>query len=282
MKSRHAIAAAVIAPAALAAAFMSGIVPDGPRPFTGEQEIAVATAAPLEVIIPTLSTNPPAPSAVPDQDVPAAQEPSVEVITETVTELIDENGNVVSRDSEQVVAPVPAQPVAAVPETVYGQVSARADDPCDSPMTTRPNRLYIPALCVDAPLTTETISDGFMTIPRDPSKVGWLDSTAAMSAGHGTSLVAGHVTYNKDKGALFSLKEVYAGAEIVTTDASNNRYRWAVSSLDMYDKDYLPTDVFDPGTNRRLAVITCGGTIVNMDRGRHYDSNVVAIALPVR
>lgn len=144
------------------------------------------------------------------------------------------------------------------------------------------NRLQIPNIYVDAPLTNLGVTDlGRMALPDDLRYVARLNTTAPLGADEGTTLLAGHVTWNRDHGALYFLGNVTAGSEVRTWDADGERTDWVVNKVKMYDKQALPDDIFDPNGKRQLAIVTCGGPIINLPNGGWtHEDNIVVVAVP--
>jgi hypothetical protein len=142
------------------------------------------------------------------------------------------------------------------------------------------NRVVIPSLYVDAPVTDEGVSDGAMSLPDDLTEVGRLESTSPLDAEKGSTLLAGHVTKGGQNGALFLLGTVHGGARIITTDADGRATVWAVTSVESVHKKALPSGIFETTGSRRLSVLTCGGPILRTSDGRwtHQDNIVVRAA----
>lgn len=139
------------------------------------------------------------------------------------------------------------------------------------------NRLFIPELSVSAPVVTATVDvAGSLSVPADPAAVGIADSGAALSDNAGSTVLAGHVNMDHQRGALWDLATVTPGASIITFDASGERTSWAVTSLTSSSKSSLPPGLASRSGDRRLVVITCGGQVHN----GQYDQNVIAVAVP--
>lgn len=144
-----------------------------------------------------------------------------------------------------------------------------------------PDRLLIPSLGVDAQVVPEPVAvHGELVVPGDPLVVGrWTDG-APVDGEVGTTLLAGHVNVTGlGLGALSRLHEVNAGTLIITTDAAGRPRQWAVDSLIVRTKDALPP--FPPTGERRLAVVTCGGPLLDTPQGRSYRDNVIVFAAPL-
>jgi LPXTG-site transpeptidase (sortase) family protein len=90
-------------------------------------------------------------------------------------------------------------------------------------------------------------------------------------------VITGHSVHGPATGALERIAELQAGATVlVRTDRRLLRY--TVTRVETLDKDALTVRaqrLFSPHGRARLVLVTCG----DWD-GRHYRSNVVAVALP--
>ncbi|GAB78344.1 Sortase family protein [Austwickia chelonae] len=181
----------------------------------------------------------------------------------------------IDRDPEA--APLPA---ATFDERALGHASD-PEPPDPTPIKTYgPRRLGIPALGIDAPVQDEDIAgSGALVIPGDPATVGrWRDGPE-MSATTGTTLLAGHVNFSGvGRGALAELHRIRPRELVVTTDAAGQVYRWRVSASSVHHKDALPA--FEATGRRQLALITCGGPVLQTGQGRSYRDNVVVYADP--
>ncbi|GAA1147272.1 class F sortase [Ornithinicoccus hortensis] len=144
-------------------------------------------------------------------------------------------------------------------------------------------RLQIPSIMVDAPIIDEGVTpQNTMSLPDDLSLVGRLETTAPLEAAEGVTLLAGHVTWRGDHGALYFLGEVGPGARVDTWDEQGERTTWAVSSVELFDKQALPDRLFTPDGERRLVLVTCGGPIIQLGGGDWtHESNIVVTAVPV-
>ena len=176
--------------------------------------------------------------------------------------------------------PVTAAPVEPIPDD--SSSSAPADpvgqmDPDDM----GPDRLYVPALRIYASLAPVRFSGGRLTVPDQPWRVGIDTESAGLSAGEGTTLLAGHVDLGGTPGALSPLAQMPVGARIYVTDEQGRRSDFVVSSLQQYSKVALPREIFATDGTRQLALVTCGGPVISDGMERHYRDNVVVTAVPV-
>jgi hypothetical protein len=144
---------------------------------------------------------------------------------------------------------------------------------CTAKAMTPPSHLFIPSLCVDAPLDQVGVGPEGMDVPADPARVGYLSTAAALDAQGGTTVLAGHVNYGSVQGALWHLTGLKPGALIVTTDASGAATRWRVYQLEQVHKQPIQGPRTGP---RELLLVSCAGKVV----GHHYEDNVIAHAVP--
>ncbi|GAA4894383.1 hypothetical protein GCM10025789_09560 [Tessaracoccus lubricantis] len=144
------------------------------------------------------------------------------------------------------------------------------------------SRLQIPSIYVDAGIVDQGVSaDNAMNLPRNLSKVGLLDTVQPLRARSGSTLIAGHVVYNGDRGALYYLGEVKPGAAVSTWDDRGRRQEWVVSGVHLYRQTELPDELFATDGERRLYLVTCGGDFIRTSRGWLYSDNIVVTAVPV-
>lgn len=184
-------------------------------------------------------------------------------------------------------------PAAPVPTTTFDHRAAEAvaigpstptSDPTPDPVVLEPARLRIPALGVDAAVRAESVTaTGELVVPGDPAVLGsWTAGEAgeASAAPDGVLVIAGHVDMRGDLGALHDLAEVSPGTQIDLVGAGGGVEHWRVDALEVRGKDDLPD--FSATGPRRLAVVTCGGPVVDTATGRGYRDNVIAWATPAR
>lgn len=88
---------------------------------------------------------------------------------------------------------------------------------CRMPMALAPNHVYVPALCVAAPLVAEKSFDGFVEVPTNLSTVGWYDQASPPGAHLGSTVLVGHVSYNGAVGALGNLATAQSGDIVIVT-----------------------------------------------------------------
>lgn len=151
-------------------------------------------------------------------------------------------------------------------------------------------RLQVPSIYVDAGIVSESISasdrdqygQSVMELPDSLGDVGWLNTTAALRSTEGTTLLAGHVTVEGVHGAVYFLGLTEPGALVKTTDADGRMSRWVITEVTNYAKTALPEDIFRPTGPRQLAIVTCGGEVVQLPDGSwSHEENIVVRAVPV-
>lgn len=143
----------------------------------------------------------------------------------------------------------------------------------------RPSRIIIESISVDHPVVPVGLNpDGSMEIPEDVDEIGWYHP--GVKPGElGSAVLAGHVdSAVQGPGALFDLRLIEIGAEIIIEDESGVSRTWVVHDVKRYDKNEIPIEdifVWD-GDSEDIALITCGG---EFDRtARSYRDNIVVYA----
>lgn len=138
-----------------------------------------------------------------------------------------------------------------------------------------PTRIQIPSIKVDASMVDVGLKgDGEMDTPdADPDQAGWF--TGAHTPGSpGTSIVVGHVTWNREPTVFFKLGELQRGDRITVTRKDGSTATFAVRKRSTFPKDAFPTkEIFRQAADPELTLITCGG---RYDTSTHsYGSNVI-------
>jgi hypothetical protein len=186
---------------------------------------------------------------------------------------------------------------ADLPETVLGRpeiitgpgvaVFGAEGAPLTIPAAEAPTQISIPALQIQAPISSDTISvpTGQMQIPVDIHRVGWWQDGAAPADPSGTTLVFGHINHvNEGPGAFAALALAGAGklsvlGDQVTVRTRNGKlYEYRITSVSRMPKANLPTSVFTKSGARKLVMVTCGGAYDAATH--HYVDNIVVTAVP--
>lgn len=169
-------------------------------------------------------------------------------------------------------APLPSDPsMAALRESAAAHPTA-ADEPPQWEMV-------IPSLGIRAHLVPVTIQNSVFPVPSDPRDVGISTTGAALCANTGITLMAGHVSNQGARGALWPLAATVRGTRLAVRCPNGNvgHYR-AIGTPQVVAKADLPNLQRRSGPPT-LIVVTCGGP-VRAD-GHHAD-NVVATFVPER
>lgn len=130
-----------------------------------------------------------------------------------------------------------------------------------TPTIPQPVSVYIPKIEVAAPIEpVGTDENGKMQLPQNIDVVGWY-SQGFKPGEPGNAVVAGHLDSATGEGAIFyNLKSVEPGDEIIITDQTGKKYRFAVTEKVVYPYDQVPIDtVFGKSSKKRLNLITCTG-----------------------
>lgn len=144
-----------------------------------------------------------------------------------------------------------------------------------------PDRLVVPSIDIDAPLTATGVGeDGAFVPPEHPAELGWW-SGVRPGAGAGSVLVAGHLDARRyGQGPLARIVDLRPGDLATVTGSGATRRTYVVRGVSTFPKDALPAaDLFGSDGPERLVLVTCGGTF--SQESRHWDSNVVAVLDPV-
>lgn len=159
----------------------------------------------------------------------------------------------------------------------------RADaDRQDKRAATRPARIMIPAIGMDAPLMGIGLDEGRRPIvPRHD--VAWYSDSAV--PGDGSNIILwGHVLRflaTPDIPAPFArVRELRPGAEIILVSADNKRRRYRVTQQVQVKPNAL--DYLRPTTDERITLVSCIGDRVVNNGVVSLDQRLITIAEPIR
>ncbi|WP_217139802.1 class F sortase [Streptomyces sp. AC627_RSS907] len=177
--------------------------------------------------------------------------------------------------------PLAAQPGVSAPSTPYPGVSAPpAAGPAEKDLPrSKPVRLLIPDISVDAPFTDLAIGAGGQLEappPDDTNLVGWY--AKGTSPGEtGTSIIAGHVDTKTSAAVFVHLHKLDEGDVFHVGRADGRRATFVVDALETFDKDDFPSERVYGDTDRaEVRLITCAG---DYDRkAKDYTDNLVVFA----
>jgi len=146
-----------------------------------------------------------------------------------------------------------------------------------------PNRIEIPKLHADAPITNMGEVNRELDIPLNPHVVGWWTGGAHPGAQVGTAVLAGHINYAGVTGDLAKIGTLDPGDHVFVYGFRQGKpvkLEFLVNAVRTYRKTALPfLQIFDQKVAGRLAIITCGGPFDA--RTGNYLDNIVVYATPV-
>ncbi|MBO4252690.1 class F sortase [Streptomyces griseorubiginosus] len=142
----------------------------------------------------------------------------------------------------------------------------------------QPDRVRIPAIRVDAPVTPVGLDpDGWVAAPppEDPNLAGWF--TGAVSPGEkGTAVVVGHVDNKQGPAVFYGLGALKKGSRVEVARKDGKTAVFEIYGIEVFAKANFPGDrVYGSKGAPELRVITCGG---GFSKQHGYDGNVVVFA----
>ncbi|MFJ7071550.1 class F sortase [Streptomyces sp. NPDC098781] len=143
----------------------------------------------------------------------------------------------------------------------------------------RPLRLHIPKISVDAPFVDLAIGGAGRLQPPpagDTNLVGWY-AKGASPGEPGTSIIAGHVDTATSPAVFANLSELQKGDRFQVARADGRKASFVVDSVETFDKDTFPSErVYADTPRAQVRLITCAG---DYDRQvRDYTANLVVFA----
>ncbi len=143
----------------------------------------------------------------------------------------------------------------------------------------RPVRLLIPKISVDAPFTPLFIGrTGHLEAPPpdDTNLVGW-HAEGATPGEAGTAVIAGHVDTATSAAVFAGLGELERGDTFRVVRADRSRATFVVDSVEQFPKDDFPSRrVYGDTPQAQVRLITCAG---DYDRSvKDYTENLVVFA----
>ncbi|MFJ6609347.1 class F sortase [Streptomyces sp. NPDC091289] len=146
----------------------------------------------------------------------------------------------------------------------------------------RPTRIRIPEIGVDAPLSglgREAGHELQVPPPENSNLAGW-DRAGVTPGSTGTSVITGHADTSTGPAVFYGLGSLGTGARVSVTRADGRIADFTVYALDAYEKDAFPSEgVYRHTTRAELRLITCGGDYTEKDG---YSANTVAYAYLTR
>ncbi|MFK4540922.1 LPXTG-site transpeptidase (sortase) family protein [Streptomyces tendae] len=184
-------------------------------------------------------------------------------------------GNDTSADSAR--PPLPAHPGTTASSASSAPPATGAAGSALS--RSKPVRLLIPEISVDAPFTDLAIGDKGQLQPPpagDTNLVGWY--AKGVSPGEkGTSIIAGHVDTKTSPAVFARLDQLDKGDKFRVERADGREATFVVDSLETFAKDEFPSDrVYGDADRPEVRLITCAG---DYDRkAKDYTDNLVVFA----
>ncbi|OSZ62312.1 class F sortase [Streptomyces pharetrae CZA14] len=141
-----------------------------------------------------------------------------------------------------------------------------------------PDRIRIPAIRVDAPLTGLGLTrTGSLEVPPAgrPDLAGWYEAGTTPGE-RGTAIVAGHVDNAEGPAVFYGLGALRRGGTIEVDRRDGSVAVFTVDAVEVYQAKNFPDEkVYGPARRPELRVITCGG---GYSRATGYQGNVVVFA----
>lgn len=143
----------------------------------------------------------------------------------------------------------------------------------------KPTRLFIPKISVDAPFTALSIgTSGKLSPPPadDTNMVGWY--AKGVSPGEaGTSIIAGHVDTKTSPAVFADLRELEKGDRLRVKRADGRTATFVVDSAETFAKDDFPDQrVYADTRDAEVRLITCAGDYDHS--AKDYTENLVVFA----
>ena len=147
-----------------------------------------------------------------------------------------------------------------------------------TPSDALPERIIIPRIGVDAPVSVKTIgSDGIMQSPNGPEDVAWYDFSARPGSG-GNAVFSGHVDYHDYGAAVFAKVKDLRNGDLIEVQALNGQtFRYQVVASVTYQENEAPVEDIVGETSREvITLITCAGSFDSSTR--QYSERLVVRA----
>ncbi|CAM5733343.1 class F sortase [Streptomyces hirsutus] len=159
-----------------------------------------------------------------------------------------------------------------------GRGSGRPSEQAVALPPSPPDRIRVPAIGVDAPLTGLGLTGtGSLDVPppERTNLAGWYE--AGTTPGEtGTAVVAGHVDNAEGPAVFYSLGALRKGDTVEVGRRDGGTAVFTVHAVEVYDaRDFPDEKVYGAAKRPELRIITCGG---GYSRTTGYRGNVVVYA----
>lgn len=152
-----------------------------------------------------------------------------------------------------------------------------------SPAKMENNTIFIPAINAYARIDTSSgkLSQGELVLPKPTRVTRWLGGSDVGDK-QGSILIAGHISFNNTRGALYNLALLKPGNIAFVKNARGLLGTFQLASLESTKKTELPAALWTKAGPLTLHVVTCGGQLSQQANGSwHFDSNLIASFVPV-
>jgi len=145
--------------------------------------------------------------------------------------------------------------------------------------TRPPTRVRVPSLGLGLAVRPMGVDgERQMSLPADPRVLGWYRFGAGPGEG-GSIVLAGHVDSRRfGVGPLADLQAIGVG-DRVEVGTSRGVIAYRVDSIERFDREALPAEVFSRTGPERLRLVTC--TAPYLPEAGGYQQNLVVTAVPV-
>jgi sortase (surface protein transpeptidase) len=172
----------------------------------------------------------------------------------------------------------PPQPAAAA-ALAPGDLLKASAAPSVSPLAdSRPTRIRIPSIGVDAPMMEVGLTPDReieAPPPKDKNLAAWYRDSSSPGA-EGTSVIVGHVDNKAGPSVFFSLGMLQKDKLIEVPRADGSTAVFSVYANEVFAKKAFPVErVYGDTGQPELRVITCGGAY---SKATGYTGNVVVFA----
>ena len=181
-------------------------------------------------------------------------------------------------ESTQATARTAGEPSRQVQSRGPGRRASVKSTPTAPVAGSRPRRVAMPSLGIDAPVDPIRTADGVLVPPADPSRLGWWEDGARPGDPRGSVLITGH-TVHSGGGAMDHLGDLVPG-DLVRIDTVRRPLAYRVVQVTYYPKQTLTEladEVFRQSGRPRLVLVTC-----ERWDGTAYAGNTVVVAEPER